>query len=117
MWDTPSIIIGIIFTIFILLIAISYWQFTLFVVGVILINLFTFWAAIAVFLMGMALQAYDKVQNKVVITRLVINEIMANSVKLTLVVVIAAIVINFIFQAMGKSDGYIPCTRSTPHGC
>lgn len=118
MWDIVNIIIGIIALLFVLSFAIAYWPFTLFVAGVVLINVFTLWAIFTLFAAGVVIQVYEHIQKKTLTASIIVNEIIINSAKLTAGIVIVALIINAIFHTIDSFDGgYIPCSRGTPHGC
>lgn len=92
------IIVGLITILVLVALAIEYWLFFFFVVGIALVNVFTLWATIAIFVVGIGVQVYDHIQKNT----------------LTASIVIVALIINAIFQAIGSSNGGdVPCGRAT----
>lgn len=98
-----------------LLAAVAYWRFTLFVVGVILVNAFTFWSAIIVFFLAVILQSYSHMKEKTFTVQLFVSEILKGSAIVTFAVIAFSLVASAVFGVLG--GGGSGCSRAMPGGC
>lgn len=116
--DLSAIISAVFLIGFLLLIgtyAIKYWPLTLFITGVVLINLFTVWAAALIFALAFGIQIYENNSKNELTSNLLFNKILPSSFETTFYVVIASLIIGFIFSNIGGGHG--TCSRSSPQFC
>ncbi|ELL0573932.1 hypothetical protein Q6U63_003268 [Vibrio fluvialis] len=92
----------------------AYWQLFLMVLGIILINKFTMWAALLIFVLSMGMNLYDP-RTKGFREGATIRESMLEAVKVTIGIVIAAGFISLFFSGDGSS--VVSCSKVTPYGC
>lgn len=97
-----------------LLAAIAYWPYTLFIIGVILVNVFTMWSSIGLFLIATGLQAYGLYKDNSLTAKVFFQKVLLNSMKLTMAVVLFCLVLNAVFSSLGGGGN---CSRGTPGGC
>ena len=96
--------------------AIEYWPLTLFIVGVILVNIYTLWVSIFIFVTGIALQIYDHNQKETLDSNMFFTKIIPSTIYVTVGVVSVSLAISYFFQHTGSS-GSKPCGIGTPGGC
>ena len=100
--------------------SIEYWQITLLIFGIILINIFTLWTAIIIFLFCIFSLAYVHAQksNTIFPSIAEFKEIFVLSIKATALIVISALIVGAVLDLIASpSDSEISCGRSTPHNC
>ena len=90
----------------------NYWVLLLLIAAI--INAFSFWASIVVFLVSLYIQIYDPV-SKGIRADTTLYDSVASAIQITVGIVIAAWFIGMFFG--GGDSGYMPCGRATPHGC
>lgn len=95
--------------------AIKYWPFTLFITGVVLINLFTVWAAALIFALAFGIQVHDKHTKNELTSDLVINKLLPSSFETTFYVIVASLIIGYVFNNIGGGHG--TCSRGSPQFC
>ena len=95
--------------------ALAYWPFFLFIIGVILIYTYTFWATILIFSLTICLLTYDHFKKKTLSLNVFISEIIYNSAKFSLAIVVFTLVLNAIFGSANTIS--VGCSISTPGGC
>ncbi|MBY8171918.1 hypothetical protein KW503_12360 [Vibrio fluvialis] len=92
----------------------AYWQLFLVVLGIILINKFTMWAALLIFVFATGMNLYNP-RTKGFQEGVTIRESMLEAVKVTIGIVIAAWFIGLFFS--GDGSDAVSCSRVTPYGC
>ena len=111
------IAIGLIAIVSIFVFSITYWPLTLFIIGVVIINIYTFWATLIVFFLSIAGQVYDKVSSDDLTTHNSFSEVLVSSFKLTLYTVLVALALNFFFEILGSGGSSGACSRISAQYC
>lgn len=114
LFDIVTYVTAAFILVFMLTFLYEYWQFFLLILGIVLINKFTMWAALGIFLLGTGMNLYDP-RTKGLRTGVTIYDGMLGAFKVTVCIVIAAWFIGMFFS--GDGSGSVSCGRATPHGC
>ena len=113
-----DIVLSVIMGLFLLAIMIEYWKFTLFVIGVIVINMFTLWASLAIFVIGIIIQSYYHIRDRTLTLRIFFREIVFISAVLTVVTIITALIVQLMVNFLGSiGTEPFPCEELNPRDC
>lgn len=107
-------LLGAYILIMMLLAAIAYWPYTLFILGIILVNVFTLWSEILLFCISICLLTFSHYQENTLTLKIFMSEIIINSVIMVVAVVVFSLIVNAIFGNIGGGGA---CSRATPGGC
>lgn len=65
----------------------------IFVIGIIIVNIWTLWSAIIIFILGVSVQLGSHIHNKTLTSKIFIDEILGHSAGLTVLIIVVSIVI------------------------
>lgn len=100
------------------LLAYEYWYVVVAIIAIAIVNFFTLWSGIAIWIASFCFLAHDVRVNR--------NEdgtdgapaygdALSFATSFTVIVVLVALAIPAILDS--GNSGYVPCSRATPHGC
>jgi len=109
------IIVSVVFIYYTSLYAYKHRDKAIFIIGVILINVFTFWAFVALFVLFFSSLIFELVKENNLTFSRVISFALVGALKFSAVAVIVALAINLLIQFLGSGVG--SCGRGSPQWC
>ena len=110
-----AVLFSLVFLFYLSLYAWKYKDITAIIIGIILINVFTLWAAIALYIFFAISLAYElKKTNKLELNNAV-SFVLIGALKYSVLTVIVALAVNFFLQGLGSGSG--SCGRGSPQWC
>ncbi|WP_220770166.1 hypothetical protein [Shewanella sp. MBTL60-007] len=114
LFDIVTYVVGAIVLISLLAMLYEAWPLVLLVLAIVLINKFTMWASVVIFLLVVVMNPQDD-KTQELSKGAALIESMVSAFKVTFCIVVAAWFIGMLFS--GDGSGSVPCGRATPHGC